>query len=180
MTMQCPECHKFPAFDDSNDPEVNGLEVDEDGHVSASVRIVLTCAEDSTELKEATFDVEADVPSEFAEAHHGNDHELSVEEGSFEQTSRVETEVKPRGYHAFAAGDDLLKCNVSMITRKGTAKACGKAADARVHKMRRVPMRFAKSYRGFHGNVTVTCSCGASVNVDLEDEMQSSSMDEMI
>lgn len=90
--MRCPECNKFASYDDSTDPEVDSLDVDQDGNITGSVRIVLTCAEDSTELKEATFDLDAHVSDTFAEAHKGEGHELSVDDDGFSLSSRQETE----------------------------------------------------------------------------------------
>lgn len=57
--MRCPECNKFATME-MQDPEVDGEEYSSSG-ITASVRIVRTCADCSTELKEATFDVEKDV-----------------------------------------------------------------------------------------------------------------------
>ena len=57
--MRCPDCNKFVSFDEA-DPEVNTLGIDEDGQVNAEVRIVNTCADCGTELKEITFEMEHD------------------------------------------------------------------------------------------------------------------------
>lgn len=68
------------------DPEIESIDIDEDGHVSASVRLVRCCQECSDELKEATLDLEDDVPEEILHEHEGDGHELSVEEDSAEAT----------------------------------------------------------------------------------------------
>ena len=84
--MRCPDCNKFVSFDEA-DPEVNTLEINEDGVVTAEVRIVNNCAECGTELKEATLEMEHDHSAE-CEEHKGDGHELSVEESSSERDSR--------------------------------------------------------------------------------------------
>lgn len=89
--MRCPDCSKFVSYDDSTEPEVENLEVDEDGSVTGSVRIVLCCSECGNELKEANFDLEVDA-GDFAEEHKGEGHELSVEADGFELTTRAQSQ----------------------------------------------------------------------------------------
>jgi hypothetical protein len=84
--MRCPDCNKFVAFDES-DPDVENIEVDDAGSVSITVKIVNTCEQCSQELKEATFELEADHSAE-ADGHQGEGHELSIEEDSSDRTSR--------------------------------------------------------------------------------------------
>ena len=84
--MRCPDCNKFVSFDEA-DPEVNTLGIDEDGQVNAEVRIVNTCADCGTELKEITFEMEHDHQHDVVN-HKGEGHELSIEEDGSERTSR--------------------------------------------------------------------------------------------
>ena len=85
--MRCPDCNKFVAFDE-NEPEVESLEVDEDGNVIASVRIVNACADCGTELKEATLEMESNIGNEALNKHQGKGHELKIEERGSERTQR--------------------------------------------------------------------------------------------
>lgn len=82
--MRCPDCNKFVGYDAEEEPEVE-IEVDENGLVTGSVRIVNKCAECGTELKEATLELEVDLSEECKE-HHGDGHELSVEATNVERT----------------------------------------------------------------------------------------------
>src|SRR5690348_2193982 len=93
--MRCPECNKFAAYDDSTEPEVE-VEVDEDGNVTGSARIVLTHDECGTELKETTFDIDVE-GSAFKdtdgvpftdEEHKGDGHSLDIEGDNPELTIR--------------------------------------------------------------------------------------------
>lgn len=70
--MRCPDCNKFVAFDTDTDPEVNSQDVDADGVVEVEVRIVNTCAECGTELKEATLNVTIDLAQEIAVHYEDN------------------------------------------------------------------------------------------------------------
>lgn len=90
--MRCPDCNKFVSYDDSSEPEAE-LEVDEQT-ISGTVRIVLTCQDCDTELKEATFDI--DSPWEGGEYHTGDEHELALNIVSTELTSRNTPARSPR------------------------------------------------------------------------------------
>lgn len=86
--MRCPDCSKFVGLEEG-EPEVDDLDVGADGVVTASVRIVRTCAECGTELKEATFDLESQpLEEDVLKAHEGEGHELTAEETGSEMTSR--------------------------------------------------------------------------------------------
>jgi hypothetical protein len=60
--MRCPSCNKFAAYDE---PEVEVIDSDVDGNtVRGNVRIVLKCAEDGEELKDAELEFEAQIEHE--------------------------------------------------------------------------------------------------------------------
>jgi hypothetical protein len=84
--MRCPDCNKFVSFEE-RDPEVQSLEVDEDGNVRAEIRLVNACSECGTELKEANFELEADHCEE-CKGHQGEGHDLTVEEQGCDRGSR--------------------------------------------------------------------------------------------
>ena len=75
---KCPSCNKFAGLE-TQEPEVQSIDIDETGHVSAEVRLVRvsTCCGD--EMKEAYFSLEVDVG---VDEHTGEGHELQVEEES--------------------------------------------------------------------------------------------------
>lgn len=58
--MRCPDCNKFVSFDTEQDPEESNASIDAQGHVAINVRIVNSCADCGTELKEAEFVLESD------------------------------------------------------------------------------------------------------------------------
>lgn len=137
--MRCPDCNKFVPYDDSNEPEVNDLSIEEDGTVTANVRILLTCAECGAELKDYEFDLdtqadlgEHDTNKKADEGEEEIEHELEVEEDSVEMTTNT--------------------------TGKG---------------------RGMKTFYGVTLNANVKCSCGFETSVELNEEVQASSMNEL-
>lgn len=89
--MRCPDCNKFAAYEEA-EPEV---EVEYDGLTGVSIhaRIVNTCEQCSTELKEATFDWEEDI-SEPLKAHKCTGEDFCAEETGAERISRSGNFVK--------------------------------------------------------------------------------------
>lgn len=90
--MRCPDCAKFVSME-TNDPEVETIDIDEAGNVTATVRVVRVCADCGTELKETTLEMETDVSIEGHDSEATNDdgsdkHELLVEETNVEATER--------------------------------------------------------------------------------------------
>src|SRR5438132_896944 len=79
--MRCPSCEKFVSLE-LQDPEFEGLEITEDGQIAGSVRIVRTCADCSDEMKEANFEVQAEVPADVLSAFrssHPDAGDLEIE-----------------------------------------------------------------------------------------------------
>lgn len=82
--MRCPECNKFASYAGDETPELESIEVDQtSGTVTAQVRIHKDCADCSTELKEASLELETDLPEAFVTLHCDSEtgvHELVVDE----------------------------------------------------------------------------------------------------
>jgi hypothetical protein len=139
--MRCPDCNKFVAFDEA-DPEVDSLEISEDGAVTVGIRIVNTCADCGTELKEAMFELEEEAA--IPDGHLDEGHELMIQECGSERTQR------------------------SGYIKKGVFVPAGG--------------RYAKTFYGASVDYEITCSCGEMEPVQgtLMDDVQASSMDEMV
>jgi len=60
MSNRCENCQKFATLE-TQEPEIDGYEVNEDGVVTVSARLVRSCEDCSTEMKEANFDLEGTV-----------------------------------------------------------------------------------------------------------------------
>jgi hypothetical protein len=82
---------------EQQEPEVNSIDHDGNGGITAEVRIVNACAECGTEMTEAnlTLDESIDIPDE----HIGEGHDIECEEESVEST--MCTEGKGRGTKTF-------------------------------------------------------------------------------
>lgn len=136
--MRCPDCNKFVAYDIEVEPEVTSLEIDEDGHVTASVTRTLGCGECGTELKSAEIELEGDNDDVTEHLKREGTHELIIEDESVEPTDRTD----------------------------------GKGR----------PARYTRTYYGVRLSYRVTCSCDDkwAAEGDLEDDVQASSMDELV
>jgi hypothetical protein len=177
--MRCPDCNKFVSFE-QGEPEA---ELEASGaSLTGTIRIVLTCQECSTELKESTFDVEQDLqddaesaiiaalsgltPSvtatdEERQAWDATEWDYEAEEESTEMTDRRET-----------------------VSRK-TLKS-GKVVE------RPIKFQYQKQFYGYEAQVKVTVTAAglkaggqtqdvtADFTVILSDETQASGMEEMV
>jgi hypothetical protein len=106
--MRCPACNKFAGLD-TNEPEVNFVDIDDGGHVTADVRLVRVSSCCNEEMKEATFTLEADVD---VTQHQGEGHELTAEEGS--------VDVIEEGGHRYAKSYHGVQLTVNVTC------SCGK------------------------------------------------------
>lgn len=78
--MRCQNCNKFTGLTFDDEPEFqDGPDIDEDGRITGSVRIVRATECCGDEAKEAIFDVEEEIDEVVANAHNGDGHQLSVE-----------------------------------------------------------------------------------------------------
>lgn len=90
--MRCPDCNKFVS-QDLADPEVNDLTIDPEGNVHAEVRVVVTCADCGTELKETNLEMEMDLSDKLKGHLSGDDgeHELTIDEDGSEGIEDMKT-----------------------------------------------------------------------------------------
>lgn len=76
--MKCPSCNKFAALT-LEDPEIlSGPDVDDDGQVTAEIRIVRNSECCGDEMKESTFSLEGSVDED--DLCHCENRELDVEQ----------------------------------------------------------------------------------------------------
>jgi hypothetical protein len=90
--MRCPGCNKFASLN-SEEPEVNSIDIDTNGSITCEVRIVRTSECCGDEMKSASFDCGESIPDEIVKKHSGkiegtedDEHELEVIEGDVEAT----------------------------------------------------------------------------------------------
>jgi hypothetical protein len=176
--MRCPDCNKFVAYDDSNEPEADDADVDAEGRVSGTVRVYLACAECGTELKEANFDLESDF-TDSVTAHKQTvadkltdavDNAVSAAEAKAKAEGKTESEIEQAGQAAKEAVEEAHEeCELEAeVEAELTSRTTGKG-------------RGTKTFYGYHATVRVKCSCGDYESGDNEhdDDMQASQMDEL-
>lgn len=149
--MRCPDCNRFVSYDDGNDPEPE-LDFD-NGEVTGTVRILLTCAECGTELKEGTFEVSVPMEDEL-QAHLREKHPEMVSKGTLPDGSEVES----FDYGYFEVSD-----NGSELTTRTTGSGRG-----------------MRTFYGHDTAFTVECTnCHEEWSDAVSEDMQASDMDEL-
>jgi len=81
--MRCPDCSKMVSMEFGDPYLVQELNLD-GASVTCTVRIVRTCAECSTELKEAYLELEDELSPDVLKDHEGEGHEVEIEENGIE------------------------------------------------------------------------------------------------
>ncbi len=163
--MRCPDCNKFVSLECGDEPEAE-LEVS-DGVVTGTVRLVRNCAECGTELKEASFDVEVEIPAMVA---HAEMHKREAEERAKARKAKEEAQAAEGGEDAEDADDEEdeeFEQEVEVDTSEATEEGGG---------------RYKKSYFGVNVGFTVKCSCGKEGSEEIgtfEDKVAASEMDEL-
>lgn len=169
ISVLCPYCNKFCAFDTGGDPEVDvavsvTLKKTAKGapdknsataSITGTARIVLTSECCSADMKEATFDIsDLDIDVVRAAGCKCDLTDLNAEATSQEITDRTQS---------FS----------ERVAKRGPLK--GQV----VRKM--IPYRYQKRYYGVEAEITVTCNCRKTkASATFNDEIQASGMDEMI
>lgn len=155
--MRCEQCSKFVSFDTDTEPEIN-ITVDDEGSVTGDVRIVNTCAECSTELKETTFSVDEDFSTEIAEHRNA--------EGEVPEGEPVPEGEEPKVHKELSVDHD----GGSRNDRTQSTDRHGKPIKS---------SRYMKRFYGAEMTITVTCECGETFERAWSDEVQASGMEEL-
>lgn len=134
--MRCPDCNKFVGFDTDNEPELD-LNVDDDGVVSGTARIVNCCAECGQELKEAVLDIEIDLTDEFRE--------------HVEQATALAMRRRKKS---------LIEHRPELLSEEGARSDRVQRTDRHGRAIKR--SRYMKTFYGADVSVTIGCACQAS------------------
>ncbi len=139
MPSPCPSCSKLCSLETA-EPEVNDLEMDADGQVSASARVARTSACCGEEMKEFTYELtddrSADLTKHEQEFHNGEKQEYTIDEDS--------SEVDESGGSRYAK--NMIKC---VIQYDISCDACTSSEDKETKE------------RGHIGNFTMEDSTNA-------------------
>jgi hypothetical protein len=198
---RCNSCGKMASYDEL-EPEINSdPEVDEDGNVTISdVRIVNASACCGEALTEATLEMSGEVDSEFAEAHDSRaDHsELATQVSlAFRQAFEAHPERETDKAKALAEAKKVAEIELAGEGVSGefdddllTWEATKHELSAEVSGQDRInppdpkakpdtPSRYRKTFYGASVEIQVSCSCGESTTITLEDSVQASGMESL-
>lgn len=151
--MRCPDCNKFVSLE-MQDPEAPDAQVDDEGIVTGTVRIVRTCAECGTELKEATLEFEIDLSAALTEHRDAEGEDACPMKD--DPTARVE----------------LQSCDANTYEDVERVDRHGKKITN---------PRYQKSLFGAEIEATIACSCGNGEFTGSETaSVAASQMDEMV
>jgi hypothetical protein len=141
VANRCESCSKFVSLE-TGEPEIQGEDLD-DTNVTVSVRLVRNCAECSGEMKETTFDLEADVADEMA-THRAECPKKAAQWGEGEEDPAIE----------FSLDVDAVES--TERSTYGTNRKTGKP--------NKPYWRALKTYIGVSVDYRVVCNaCGAEV-----------------
>jgi hypothetical protein len=147
---------------DQSDPEVDNIEVSQDGTVTCEVRIVLTCADCGTDLKESTLEMSAE--SAFAE--HVADCKLAAKDKAADKADEAAEKATDAPETEDEGEDEDHTPDVEETGTEATSRTEGKG-------------RGTRTFYGAHVSWKVTCSCGEYAEEgEFSDDVQASSMDE--
>lgn len=151
--MRCPDCNKFVGLDFS-DPELESIDVTE-STVTATVRIVRTCCDCGTELKEASLELEAEFD--------GPDPDRCSKENHDKLLAAEKDDKAPAHACTADSGHEL------------------EVEDTSIDQIEEGGGRYAKSYFGATVSFTVKCTCGCGFECEgtMSDKVAASGMDEM-
>jgi hypothetical protein len=200
---RCGSCGKMASYEEL-EPEIDSdPEVDEDGHVSiGDVRIVNASECCGEELTEAHFEMEGDVEDDFAPAHDSrvdhSDLEAAISKvfrDAFEAHPERETDKAkalaearkvaeaelPTGDDAVAGSfqDDLLTWEATKHELSAEVVGQERINPPDPKAKPGTPSRYRKTFYGARVEIEVSCICGESTTVTLEDSVQASGMDSL-
>jgi hypothetical protein len=177
---RCPDCNKFVAYDDSQDPEHN-VDVDPEGRISGDVRVFLACNQCGTELKEGSFDVEKDLSVEFEEhVKKGGSCTASLLNRKNDIEFEIEFDIDD-----LSKRDEVLKQKLSELPDSESIEIVEVSdpeheLEAEAESEITVERKKGKNYYGHHTTVTITCSCKKFEMVEeFNDEIASGEMAEL-
>lgn len=110
--MRCPDCNRFVSLDSEVEPEVD-VDINEEGQVTGTARMVNACGECGGELTEYTFDLDEEADDatahmeSFPEDQRGK-HKFTCE-GSASRMDSFGKGSRPAHFYGVSV-DILVKC----------------------------------------------------------------------
>lgn len=153
--MRCPDCNKFVAYGDIEVEEQN-CDIN-DNYIEGEVRVVLPCAECSTELKEYSFEISEEIIHECSPELYADYQE------TLDPSEKTSEEEDPE--YELVSSDNWNPADRFQDTDK--------------HGKKIKNTRYMKHFYGFEGSVTVKClKCGEEFEVNIAQDEQASAFEE--
>lgn len=159
---RCPDCNKFVSYDDG-DVDVQSEDV-ESGEVRVEVRIVKTCAECGTELREATLDLS-----------HAFEHdcESPTHDGEPVEADDLDTAECLVMLVAWLVGRDE-PCDDAELAKEAWLDEHDLSVESSLEpdSWCKGKGRGTQTFYGVSGEIVVTCTCGAveTIYVGVQDD----------
>lgn len=187
--MICPSCNKFAANSTDQEPEIE-LQC-ESGHVTGTVRIVLTSECCGEELKEANFDVDVDLEEEILDAIVAKVTEAKekIKREDIDLSDQTKRKVIVNGkleekVTSFEIEDETGEVSDRSVTQK--TRIIKRGPHKGETKTTPIPYRYQRRFYGAAVNFTVKVEFPykkklyeVEVHHDWKDEVQASGMDEL-
>jgi hypothetical protein len=169
---RCSNCETFVPY---GDPviEVENEDVDDEGNVEIEIRLALTCANCTEEIKETTLEMTGQVD---IHEHYANCPAIDPDNGEEvaydDDSTRYLELTKDRTWSVDSvdteATDDRRPKFATRTMKDGTVKT------------KPTPYRFQRQYYGVVASVDVCCSvCDERIQIELSDDQQASAFDDM-
>jgi len=88
--MRCTYCNTFVSYEGDEEPTIDSEDIDMEGNIFVEVTLTKNCGSCGQELASVNFTLEDGID---VGEHHGDDHQLSLECDTPEQTERTQTQV---------------------------------------------------------------------------------------
>ena len=159
---RCPDCNKFVSYDDG-DVDVQSEDV-ESGEVRVEVRIVKTCAECGTELKEATLELhgpfEHDCESPTHDGEPVDADDMDAAECLVMLVAWLTGRDEPTDDAELAKEEWLDSHDLTVESSLENDSWCkGKG-------------RYTQTFYGVSGEIEISCACGfhETISVSVQDD----------
>ena len=170
--MRCPQCEKMVSYGDP-EMEVTNEEVDNEGNVTISVRMALTCADCGEELKDNEFELSTEIEHECKPELILCTCDHSKEEHNNQDSSCSHDGCNCTLYQAQEEKEFELELGDPEATDDYRPKTNKQGKP--------VPMRYQKHFFGVNMAGHITCSqCDEEIQFEINDECQASGFNELV
>lgn len=177
--MRCDSCNKFVSFDTETEPDIS-VQLENDGTISGTVRIVNTCAECGQEMKETTFDVECDCADEIETHRTAMLADAGITLSPCGENGEAVYHLADGTVATVEAVEAVTKAHEDLTLDHDGGNRTERMQSKDRHGKPIKSARYMKHLYGAEVTFTVACKCGEEFVVQWADEVQGSGMEELI